>query len=278
MKGLTTLVLLVTLVFAGIASYYFLEHQRKSELLASSLDNIAQLQDEYRKLESQIEHMREQAGGSDDLINAAKAEAEKWRNEATRLLENRGRLEKEVKELGAQVVATVAQAKLRPDPPETAGAQAKPAAPVDVFAAISDALKPAVKNGRLQIRKEEAGPVVTVQSRSLFGPGPAELKEDGKEILREAARAISASGKPGLRIEAHTDNIPMGPKYRDRFPTNKELSEERARVVAGFVSEAAGIESNRVAAAGLADSKPVATNDTAEGRSKNSRIEIHVAR
>lgn len=286
MKGITTLVLFVTLVFAGIASFYFLEHQKKDELLASSLDNIAQLQDEFRQLEGQIEHMRQQVNGTGDAVSVAKAEAEKWRGEAARLLEDRDRLEKQVKELGAQVVASIAQTKTSTDPPETTesvepGAEPAGTAPApeeDVFGALQAALKPSAAKGELLLRKDDSGPVIAVPSRNLFGPGPADLKEEGKAILSKAARAIKASGKPGLRIEAHTDNVPMGPKYRDRFPTNKELSEERARVVAGFVAGETGIASDRLVAAGLADSKPTASNDTAEGRAKNSRIEIRLVR
>lgn len=280
MKGLTTLVLLVTLVFAGIASFYFLEHQKTSQQLAASLDNIAQLQGEVRKLEAQLDHVRQEETGSEDAVKAANVEAEKWRTEAQRLIENRGRLESQVKELGALVVAKVAKAELRPEAkgavPSPPKLEPPPAAnPIGV---LSDALKAQEKDDRLQIGKGDSGPVITVQSKKLFGPGPAELKGEGKQLLLDVGKAIKAAGSPGLRIEAHTDNVPMGPKYRDRYPTNKELSEERARVVAGFMADAAGIVSNRVGMAGLADAKPVAGNDTPEGRAKNSRVEIHVIR
>lgn len=286
MKGLTTLILVVTLVFAGIASYYFLEHQKKCEQLASSLDNVAQLQDEFRKLESQIEQMREQVAGAGDVVGAARAEAEKWRGEVARLIADRGRLEGQVKQLGAQVVASVSRAVPQAAAPENddaeeAAAQAAAPAPAperDIGGALEAALKASLGRGELQLRKEDAGPVIAVPSRSLFGPGPAELKEEGKGLLRAVAAAVKASGQPGLRVEAHTDNIPMGPKYRERFPTNKELSEERARVVAGFVAGESGIPSNHVVMAGLADTKPIAPNDTPEGRAKNSRIEIRMMR
>lgn len=285
MKGLTTLVLLVTLVFAGIASYYFLEHQKKSEQLASAIDNIAQLQDEFRKLESQIEHMRQKVAGSGDVVGEAKAEAEELKAEVARLLEDRGKLERQIKELGAQVIASLAHARPGPDPQATVSAdeaEARPADPVpqeDLFVAMQVALKASVAKGDVLLQKEGADSKfkITVPSRNLFGPGPADLKEEGKAILLAVARGISASGKPGLQIEAHTDDVPMGPKYRDRFPTNKELSEERARVVAGFVAGEAGIASDRVAMAGLSDSRPVAGNDTAAGRAKNSRVEIRLS-
>jgi len=280
MKGLTTLVLLVTLVFAGIASFYFLEHQKTSQQLAASLDNISQLQGEVRKLEAQLDHLHQEKTGSADAVKAAQAEAERWRNEAQRQLENRGRLESQVKELGAQVVAKVAKAGLRPEAKDAAPSPPKlePPPVADPTGALSDALKAQEKGDRLHIGKSDSGPVITMQSKRLFGPGPAELKEEGKQLLLDVGRAIKAAGNPDLRIEAHTDNVPMGPKYRGRYPTNKELSEERARVVAGFMAEATGIVSNRVGMAGLADAKPVGSNDTPEGRAKNSRVEIHLMR
>lgn len=281
MKGLTTLVLLVTLIFAGIASYYFLEHQKKAEQLAASLDNIAQLQDEFRNIESQLEHARQKSSGTGDAVAAAKTEAEKWQAEARRLLDDRGRLEKQVKELSGRLVAAMARV-TPPSPPEASAADVaespddETAPEAYSFGAIKEALGASAARGAFEIRKDDPGGTfaIAVPSRNLFGPGPADLKDEGKAILREVAGAIKARGNVGLRIEGHTDNIPMGPKYRERFPTNKELSDERARVVAKFLSAEAGIAPERISSDGFADAKPVASNDTAEGRAKNSRIEI----
>lgn len=277
MKGLTTLVLLVTLVFAGIASFYFLEYQKANEQVAAALDNIAQLQGELRKTESQLEQVRKEKTGSEDAIVAARAEAEKWRDEAARLAENRGRLETKVKELGAQVVASVAKDQ-QPLPGNVASDATPAASGPDPMAVVADALGAAEKDKRLRVDKGKAGPVITIQSRSLFGPHPAELKEEGERLLKDVVGAIRGAGSTSLRIEAHTDDVPIGPKYRDRYPTNKELSEDRARVVAGFLAAAEGVVSNRVSAAGLGDTRPIVGNDTAEGRAKNSRVEIHVTR
>lgn len=281
MKGLTTLVMLVTLVFAGIASFYFLEHQRKGEQLAASLDNIAQLQEEFRKIEAQLEQARQNVAGNGDAVAAVKAEAEKWQAEARRLLEDRGRLEKQVEELSGRLVAAMARVtppSLTAVPP--AGKSEPPAPPpaasTNLFGEVKQALKAAVARGDLLVREKASGRdmAIAVPSRSLFGPGPADLKDEGKAILRQVAGAIKASGEVGLRVEGHTDNIPMGPKYREQFPTNQELSDARARIVASFLAAEAGIEPARISAAGFADSKPLADNASAEGRAKNSRIEI----
>lgn len=281
MKGLTTLVMLVTLVFAGIASFYFLEHQRKGEQLAASLDNIAQLQEEFRKIESQLEQARQNVAGNGDAVAAVRAEAEKWQAEARRLLEDRGRLEKQVEELSGRLVA--AMARVTPPSPTAVPPAGKPEPPAPPPAAstnrlgeVKQALKASVARGDLVVREKASGRdmAIAVPSRNLFGPGPADLKDEGKAILREVVGAIKAWGEVGLRIEGHTDNIPMGPKYREQFPTNQELSDARARIVASFLAAEAGIEPTQISSAGFADSKPLADNASAEGRAKNSRIEI----
>ncbi|MBP9636603.1 MAG: OmpA family protein, partial [Nitrospira sp.] len=74
-----------------------------------------------------------------------------------------------------------------------------------------------------------------------------------------------------VRILGHTDNVPI---RTAQFPSNWELSAVRAVMVVRIFSELYEVPISHLSATGFADSKPVATNDTPEGRTKNRRVEI----
>jgi chemotaxis protein MotB len=97
------------------------------------------------------------------------------------------------------------------------------------------------------------------------------LVDDAEPILRVIAAALA--GEPyDLEIAGHTDNLPIASA---QFPSNWELSALRATAVVRVLADA-GIASARLKAVGRADSQPVATNLTPEGRARNRRVELTV--
>jgi chemotaxis protein MotB len=264
MKGVTTLVLLVTLVFAGIAGYYFLEHRNRSDHLEASIDNIAQLREEIRDLEGQVGRLQAELGQAGRAVEAAKAEALHWRQEAAKTTESRARMEQQIREASTRLAAALPP---KDPPPARAGA----------LDGLDSALGPATAAGRLLLEKRGATRTITLQSRQLFGPGPADIRTEGRDLLREIARALAGDGKSAVRVEAHTDNVPIGPSFIKQFPSNLELSKARAEAVGRILNETNGIAPERVSAAGLGDTRPIGPNDSPEGRARNSRVEISVA-
>jgi chemotaxis protein MotB len=77
-----------------------------------------------------------------------------------------------------------------------------------------------------------------------------------------------------IRVEGHTDNVPIG--FSDRFRSNWDLSSARSASVANYILDSTELEPGRLSISGFADSKPIASNDTFEGRAKNRRIEVIV--
>jgi chemotaxis protein MotB len=75
-------------------------------------------------------------------------------------------------------------------------------------------------------------------------------------------------------VEGHTDDVPIGLVFIEKYPTNWELSAARAVGVVRFLQEKGWLEPKRLSAVGYSYYKPVASNDTAEGRRQNRRIEI----
>ena len=106
----------------------------------------------------------------------------------------------------------------------------------------------------------------------LFEPGSADLRSEGLVVLREVAAAIAPLPNRVL-IEGHTDDRPISTPL---FPSNWELSTARATSVLRFLVDALGFDPRRIAAAGYGQERPVASNDTVEGRAANRRVEVAV--
>ena len=95
-------------------------------------------------------------------------------------------------------------------------------------------------------------------------------KPESVPVLRQIADKLGRSPYD-MRVEGHTDNIPI---HTVEFDTNWELSSSRATHIARIFLELHAIPAERLSAAGFAEFHPVASNDTAEGRSKNRRVDL----
>jgi chemotaxis protein MotB len=110
--------------------------------------------------------------------------------------------------------------------------------------------------------------------RVLFDSGAAELKPEAGPVLSKVAQILRQEGAHQVMVEGHTDPVPI---HGSLFPTNWELSTARAsRVVRSLIE--GGVPQQRLSAAGYAYLHPIASNNTAEGRSRNRRVEIVLLR
>ena len=108
----------------------------------------------------------------------------------------------------------------------------------------------------------------------LFDSGSADINPKGKELLRVLAKSLKGNEDQNIVIAGHTDNVPLSAYLMKRFPSNWELSTARASAVARFFQEEGGIDPQWLSARGYSYYRPVAPNDTEEGRRQNRRIEI----
>jgi chemotaxis protein MotB len=90
-------------------------------------------------------------------------------------------------------------------------------------------------------------------------------------LLTEIGRAVRQASEQPLRLEGHTDDLPI---RNEQFPSNWELSAARAIAVLRVLVEDAGISPTRICVAGYAEFRPLAPNASADGRSSNRRVDI----
>ncbi|TVM34229.1 OmpA family protein [Oceanidesulfovibrio marinus] len=115
---------------------------------------------------------------------------------------------------------------------------------------------------------------INILGEILFGPGSSRLRPKGRQLLTELAQHLTPVPGHTVYIIGHTDSVPISTEHHSQYPSNWELSAARAAAVARFLLAHSSIDPSRIAVTGLAAHHPIAGNDTAEGRSKNRRVEI----
>lgn len=139
---------------------------------------------------------------------------------------------------------------------------------------LVDALEDEIKRGELTISNLEGKLTVNLLNQILFASGDTRLREEGQKVLKNLGDVLNRFPDRALQIAGHTDNVPISPALRERFPSNWELSTARATSVINFLQQEVGLPGNRMIAAGFGEFHPIADNSTPDGRAQNRRIEI----
>lgn len=138
---------------------------------------------------------------------------------------------------------------------------------------LLNSMKGEIAQGQVTISELKGKLTVNMVDAVLFDSGKAEVKQAGMEVLKKVIDILKDVKDKAIRIEGHTDNVQIVGNLAKKFPTNWELSAARAINVARFL-QSQGIAPEVLAAVAYGEYKPVAGNDTEEGKAKNRRIEI----
>lgn len=138
-------------------------------------------------------------------------------------------------------------------------------------------LESEIQRGEITISELQGRLTLNMVDRILFDSGKADLKTAGLEVLRRVGDTLKNVTDREIRVEGHTDNVPISPRLQETFPSNWELSTARAHNVVHFLQGRIGIPGERLAVVGYGPYRPIASNATAEGRAENRRIQIILA-
>ena len=124
--------------------------------------------------------------------------------------------------------------------------------------------------GQVEVIRSSDSVVLRLSDSLLFTSASAQIRTEALPLLDVVAEVLQSLPNE-VRIEGHTDNVPVG---TTAYPTNWELSSARATSVLRYLVETAGVEPWRMVASGYGEFAPIATNATPEGRALNRRADI----
>lgn len=143
--------------------------------------------------------------------------------------------------------------------------------PLDIFDQTKQAIKDVMVDDKVTIDLINGNAVkIILAGDLLFDPGMVSLKLGARYQLDQIAKALNDNSYM-INISGHTDNTPS---RSDRFPTNWELSAQRAVMVARYLTEVSQVDESRIFITGHSFNQPVMPNDSSFNRSLNRRVEI----
>ncbi|MCB1930999.1 flagellar motor protein MotB [Accumulibacter sp.] len=145
-----------------------------------------------------------------------------------------------------------------------------------LYEQLSAKLQTELNADQAQIEQLQNEVKLTLVDQLLFPEGGWQIHRKGEETLAKIAPTLSTVQAKRIVVEGYTDNVPIGPELKKRFPSNWELSTARATDVLRYLA-AKGVPQSLLAAEGFGDTRPVASNDTPQGRAKNRRVEIVIS-
>lgn len=232
--------------------------QAKSDTLSQSIGElrrkVADLEAENARLKQESAALRKAQEDKARQLGQAEGERDKLRQD---LAASRASNEKLQADLAAQ-------SKAQKEKVEKVSA---------TYEGLLEKMKGEISKGEVTISELKGKLTLNMVDSILFDSGKAEVKPEGLAVLQKVVSILKDVKDKAIRIEGHTDNVQIGGALARQYPTNWELSAARAINVTRYL-EKQGIESSFLAAVAHGESRPIAANDTPEGRAKNRRIEI----
>jgi chemotaxis protein MotB len=137
---------------------------------------------------------------------------------------------------------------------------------------LSANLASAIGAGRVQLVERGDGLVVRLRDAAFFEPAKAAVRREVLADLSSVGRTLRELENE-IRVEGHTDPVPI---HNSIYRSNWELSAARAAAVLDQLVQNSGIHESRLSVAGYASQRPIADNESADGRSQNRRVDIIV--
>src|SRR2546428_5470267 len=140
------------------------------------------------------------------------------------------------------------------------------------YKALTDRLRSMIDAGKLSVRIRRGRMLISLPNDVLFGSGSAVRKKAGQGAVARVGQALAGLADRQFLVAGHTDDKPI---HTTRFPSNWELSTERAVVVTRFLI-GKGMKPDSLGAVGYGEFDPLFPNDSEEHRAQNRRIEIQL--
>jgi chemotaxis protein MotB len=238
--------------------------QRAAELAAANTELAARVREQdERTAQLEAQHRQEVAG--------LEAAASALGDELAAVTADRTMLSRALAASREQVSALEQELEARRQSDDAARAEMEAA-----YERLLSSLRREIADKDVALERANAQVTVSIVDRVLFPSGQAGLTPDGARVIDKLGAVLAGMPDRRIRIEGHTDDVPVGEELRSRFASNWELSTARATNVVQRLIDHAHISPARLEATGRADTEPVISNTTEAGRRRNRRIEIIV--
>ncbi len=234
----------------------------QSQFDALKSTTTAQIADLTAQLKATGDTLASAQTSNKDLQQALDANKSQLSAKVSELIKDRDALQKQLDDVKAAKAAAEAAAAAEIEKTKKS------------YEDLTAGLQSEIAAGQIQITQLKGKLTVNLVDKILFDSGRAEIKGDGTKVLDKVASVLNGVADKNIRIEGHTDNVPISGALTSKYASNWELSTARATSVARYLQDQDKVDPTRLVAAGYGEYHPIASNDTAEGRAQNRRIEI----
>jgi chemotaxis protein MotB len=231
---------------------------QRLEELEEAKHRISQLEDVKTVKEQAISRLEEKLRALEGDLRAEKRTQEAIRKELSARDEKLARLKQQLREEKSLGEAELDEIK-------------------STYDSLVSELKGRLHDKEMTIREFEERLAISFVDRILFDFGKATITPEGRVVLEKVGEILRKAGGMRIRVVGHTDNVPIAREFRDRYPSNWDLSSARAASVVRYLQTKGGLDPKDLEAVGRSFHEPVATNDTEEGRGQNRRVEVIIA-
>ncbi len=277
--------LLLTVLLAGCVSKA--DYQRKSDEAAHLATARTELERDYSQLLAQQQQLAQRYDQRGQQLEEANSANRALRQDQLRAAADIARLEKVLSERSASTGAAMSGMRQTIDrleevkreltaqlEEEQLARQARIAAMKTTYDQLVEKMESEIERGEVTISELQGQLTVNLVERILFDSGQADLKTAGLQVLHRVGDILKEVADKEIRVEGHTDNIPISPRLQQTFASNWELSTARATNVVHFFQQRKGIPGDRLSVSGYGPYQAIASNDTATDRAQNRRIQI----
>lgn len=246
--------------------------------------NLAALQADYDKTTSERDRLQQEYTTTKDSYEKLKRSYDALEaNSSSALAENSRRNRELLAQLDTKEKALLAEKSRLEKLEKDLAARSKRVDELEGMIAAKDAKMNALKNAiskalvnfegkGLTVEQREGKVYVSMENKLLFNSGSWAVGAEGKKAVQQLASVLAQNPDIAVLIEGHTDNVPYNGS--GQLTDNWDLSTKRATAIVHLLKENQGIDPQNLTAAGRGEFAPVASNETAEGKAKNRRIEV----
>jgi chemotaxis protein MotB len=247
------------------------EADSQAKVLASLQQKHSDLTKENTALKDKIKNLT----ADRDQLKEAFAGATKEKDELDKVLKSKSddlsKIITDMRQKNANLEAE--NSRLKEDIADLKKKEAAVESESNTYKQLMQEMKGEVAKGQITISELKGKLTLDVVDKILFASGQAEVTREGLAVLQRVIDILKNVKDKAIRIEGHTDTIKIKGMLARQYPTNWELSAARAINVTKYLQQQ-GIDPVLLSGTAYGEYKPVAGNDTSEGRAKNRRIAI----